>query len=99
MPRLVPHDIAVRGGKIIAAQKRAIPNVAAEGLAIHQDGSTYYVSFDLSGGIEVPAPCAVRIEARDMDVVDAEVEKLTEQSLSGDVFLEVNRGNFIPAAR
>lgn len=93
MPRPVPHDIAVRGGKIIATQKRAIPNVAAEGLEIRQYDPTYYVSYDLSGGIEVPAPCAVRIEAPDLEAAQAEVERLTKQSLSGDVFMEVKLGH------
>lgn len=93
MPRPVPHDIAVRGGKIVATQKRAIPNVAAEGLEIRQYDPTYYVSYDLSGGIEVPAPCAVRIEPPDMAAAEAEVAKLTEQSLSGDVFMEVKLGH------
>ena len=93
MPRPVPHDIAVRGGKIIATQKRAIPSVAAEGLEIRQYDPTYYVSYDLSGGLELPAPCAVRIEGPDMALAEAEVEKLTKQSISGDVFMEVKLGH------
>ncbi len=93
MPRPVPHDIAVRSGKIIATQKRDIPNVAAEGLVIRQYDPTYYVSYDLSGGIEVPAPCAVRIEGPDLEAAEAEVEKMTKQSLGDDVFMEVKLGH------
>lgn len=91
--RPVPHDIAVREGKIIATQKRAIPNLPAEGLVIQQYDPTYYVSYDLNGGIEVPAPCAVRIVAADLDAAEREVERLTKQSVSGDAFMEVELGH------
>ncbi len=91
--RPVPHDIAVRNGKIIATQKRAIPNLQAEGLVIQQYDPTYYVSYDLSGGIEVPAPCAVRMIAPDLDAAEREVARLTKKSASGDAFMEVELGH------
>ena len=93
MPRPVPHDIAVRDGKIIATQKRSIPDVPADGLVIRQYDPTYYVAYDLSGGIEVPAPCGVRIIAPDLEAAEAEIARLSKQSQSGDVFMEVELGH------
>lgn len=93
MPRPIPHDIAVRDGKIIATQKRKIPAVPAEGLVIQQYDPTYYVAYSMAGGIDVPAPCAVRIEPADPGAAEAEIARLTEEaSASEDVFMSVQLG-------
>jgi ABC-type uncharacterized transport system substrate-binding protein len=93
MPRPVPHDIAVRDGKIVATQKRSIPPVAAEGLVIQQYDPTYYVAYDLSGGVEVPAPCAVKIEAADFDAAEAEIARLAEEQNAEDIYMDVSLGH------
>lgn len=94
MPRPVAHDIAVRGGQIIATQKRAIPPVPAEGLIIQQYDPTYYVAYDLSGGIEFPAPCAVRIKPADGSAAESQIARLiAEASQSEDIFLSAQLGH------
>ncbi|MEM9579637.1 MAG: DUF1007 family protein [Pseudomonadota bacterium] len=93
MPRPIPHDIAVKGGKIIATHKRAIPPVAAEGLQIRQYDPTYYVSYSQDGGIEIPAPCAVRIRPADQNTAESEVARLIKEQTSDDIFLDVKLGH------
>jgi len=94
MPRPTPHDIDVKDRKIIATHKRKIPPVPAHGLQIKQFDPTYYVSYDLSGGIEVPAPCAVRIQKADVDAAESIVAQIIEeQSGSNDIFVDVELGH------
>lgn len=93
LPRPTPHDIAVIDGKISATQKREIPAVPADGLIIQQYDPTYYVAYDLSGGVELPGPCTAQIIPPDQKAAEAEIKRLTDLQASEDLYQEVELGH------
>lgn len=77
-----PTGIAVENGRIVASHRRAVDAVPVHGLEIHQYDPTYYVAYELTGGVIVPGGCATRVVTPDPDAaaqaVSAELDSVPE---------------------
>jgi len=80
-----PRETRVEDGRIISGHFRLVPGVAADGLEIRQYDPTFYVSYEITRGVEIAAPCRAEIEKPDRAAADAYVQKEL-QSVPEDQF-------------
>ena len=72
----VVTSIDVIDGRIVASHRRDIPPTPADGLRIRQYDPTFYVAYEVTGGLAVTPPCKAAITKPDLD--QAAEEKLAE---------------------
>lgn len=86
-----PRETRVEEGRIVSAHFRPVPEVAAQGLEIGQYDPTFYVSYEISRGVEIAAPCRAEIEPPDRDAADAYVQEEL-QRVPEDMFEQLEVG-------
>ncbi len=86
-----PAKVAVTDGRIIATHTRSLNPTPADGLHILQYDPTYYVAYNLSGGVHIPAPCTAAITPPDPDdATEALAKELLE--VPADAFTPIRIG-------
>lgn len=86
-----PRETRIEDGRIISSHFRPVPEVPAQGLEIKQYDPTFYVSYEISRGVEIAAPCSAEIEAPDREAADAFVQEEL-QRVPEDMFEQLEVG-------
>ncbi|MGR3375659.1 DUF1007 family protein [Salipiger abyssi] len=81
-----PRGVRVENGRIVSAHYRPLPEPpAADGLRILQYDPTYYVAYEVTRGVELPAPCRAEVTKPDLDAA-AEAMKQELATVPEDAF-------------
>ncbi|MCR8546853.1 DUF1007 family protein [Salipiger sp. P9] len=63
-------SVRIENGRIISAHHRSVTPTPADGLLVMQYDPTYYVSYEVTRGVDLPAPCRAAIAKPDLDAAE-----------------------------
>lgn len=81
-PRATRIDVSE--GMIVSAHRRAVPPTDPAGLEILQYDPTFYVAYELSGGVRFDRGCAAQVVQADMDAAIDARDAALDEALSAD---------------
>ncbi|MCT4370910.1 DUF1007 family protein [Yangia mangrovi] len=84
-------SVAIDEGRITSVHRRSVPPAPAEGLVIEPYDPTYYIAFEASLPITLPAPCSATVRKPDLDAAAQKMQAELAQ-IPEDQFLEIEPG-------
>jgi polyphosphate kinase len=76
--------IDMRDGMIVAGHRRAVPPTDPAGLEILQYDPTFYVAYELSGGVSFDRDCDAQVVEADMEAAMAARDAALDEALTAD---------------
>lgn len=76
--------IDVEEGRIVAGHRRAVPEVSPIGLDVLQYDPTFYVAYELAGGVTFEQSCTAQVVSADIEAALDARDKALEEALLGD---------------
>lgn len=84
-------SVAIDEGRITSVHRRSVTPAPAEGLVIEPYDPTYYIAFEASLPITLPAPCRAEVRKPDLDAAAKKMQAELAQ-IPEDQFLEIEPG-------
>ena len=84
-------SVGLDAGRIISVHRRSVQPAAADGLVIEPYDPTYYIAFEASLPITLPAPCRATVLKPDLDEAARKMQAELAQ-IPEDQFLEIEPG-------
>ncbi|WP_226624409.1 DUF1007 family protein [Alloyangia pacifica] len=84
-------SVSIDAGRITSVHRRSVQPAPADGLVIEPYDPTYYIAFEASLPITLPAPCRATVHAPDLDAAAQKMQAELAQ-IPEDQFLEIEPG-------
>ncbi|MCA0995784.1 DUF1007 family protein [Alloyangia pacifica] len=84
-------SVSVDEGRITSVHRRSVSPAPADGLVIEPYDPTYYIAFEASLPITLPAPCTAAVAKPDLDEAARKMQQELAQ-IPEDQFLEIEPG-------